>query len=189
MIHLVKYKKFKESFDVSPTDQPDVKMAKEKMNTIQDQFKEYTQKKPLIDKVYVKTEKKKTNEVIESELENILGKTDVQSGEDRNPFLVENLTIARLHKEVDDLQTAKAEDKVKLDDFQKELSLSTEPSTKLSVNTKIQDINNRMGENSAKITKIMTDINTKQKEHVTKMEKIKTDMNEYIKKISDSDQK
>jgi hypothetical protein len=46
-----------------------------------------------------------------------------------------------------------------------------------------------MGENSAKITKIMTDINTKQKEHVTKMEKIKTDMNEYIKKISDSDQK
>jgi len=189
MIHLVKYKKFKESFDVSPTDQPDVKMAKEKMNTVEEQFKEYNQKKPLIDQVYVKTDKKKTNLEIESELKKILGETDVQSDEDRNPFLVEYLTIARLHKEVDDLQNGKAEDKVKLDDFQKELNLSTEPSTKLAVNTKIQDIKNRMGQNSAKITKVMNDISTKQKEHVTKMEKIKTDMNEYIKKISDSDQK
>ena len=191
MKYLKKYTIFLEEdeFEVKDTDQADVKMAKEKMNTIQEQFKEYTQKKPLIDQVYIKTDKKKTKEEIESELKKILGDTDIQSEEDRNPFLVEYLTIARLHKEVDDLQTAKAEDKVKLDDFQKELSLSTEPSTKLAVNSKIQDINNRMGQNSAKITKIMTDINTKQKEHVTKMEKIKTDMNEYIKKISDSDQK
>jgi hypothetical protein len=59
----------------------------------------------------------------------------------------------------------------------------------LLVNTKIQDINNRIGEKSTKITQIMSDINTKQKEHVTKMEKIKMDMEGYIKKISDSDQK
>ncbi len=191
MRYLKKYTIFLEEdeFEVKDTDQADVKMAKEKMNTIQEQFKEYTQKKPLIDQVYIKTDKKKTKEEIESELKKILGETDIQSEEDRNPFLVEYSTISRLKKDVDDLQTGKAEDKVRLDDFQQELNLSTEASTKLLVNSKIQDIKNRLGEKSAKITQIMNDINIKQKEHVTKMEKIKADMTEYIKKISDSDQK
>ena len=191
MKYLKKYVIFLEEdeFEVKDTDQADVKMAKEKMNTIQNQLSEYNQKKSLIDQVYAKTDKKKTSQDIELELKKILGETDIQSEEDRNPFLVEYSTIARLKKDVDDLQTAKAEDKIKLDDFQQELNLSTETSTKLLVNSKIQDIKNRLGEKSAKITKIMNDINTKQKEHVVKMEKIKTDITEYIKKISDSDQK
>jgi hypothetical protein len=191
MKYLKKYTIFLEEdeFEVKDTDQADVKMAKEKMNTIKEQFNEYNEKKSLIDQVYIKTDKKKTNEEIESELKQILGDTDIQSEEDRNPFLVEYSTIARLKKDVDDLQTGKAEDKVKLDDFREELNLSSEASTKLLVNTKIQDINNRIGEKSTKITQIMSDINTKQKEHVTKMEKIKMDMEGYIKKISDSDQK
>lgn len=191
MKYLKKYTIFLEEdeFEVKDTDQADVKMAKEKMNTIKEQFNEYNQKKPLIDQVYIKTGKKKTNEEIEVELKKILGETDIQSEEDRNPFLVEYSTIARLKKDVDDLQTGKAEDKVKLDDFREELNLSSEASTKLLVNTKIQDINIRIGEKSTKITQIMSDINTKQKEHVTKMEKIKMDMEGYIKKISDSDQK
>ena len=191
MKYLKKYVIFLEEdeFEVKDTDQADVKMAKEKMNTIQNQISEYNQKKPLIDQVYVKTDKKKTKEEIESGLKQILGETDIQSEEDRNPFLVEYSTIARLKKDVDDLQTGKAEDKVRLDDFQQELNLSTEASTKLLVNSKIQDIKNRLGEKSAKITQIMNDINIKQKEHVAKMEKIKVDITEYIKKISDSDQK
>jgi hypothetical protein len=191
MKYLKKYVIFLEEdeFEVKDTDQADVKMAKEKMNTIQNQLSEYNQKKYLIDQVYVKTDKKKTKEEIESELKQILGETDIQSEEDRNPFLVEYSTIARLKKDVDDLQTGKAEDKVRLDDFQEELNLSTEASTKLLVNSKIQDIKNRLGEKSAKITQIMNDINIKQKEHVVKMEKIKVDITEYIKKISDSDQK
>jgi hypothetical protein len=191
MKYLKKYTIFLEEdeFEVKDTDQADVKMAKEKMNTIKEQFNEYNEKKSLIDQVYIKTDKKKTNEEIESELKQILGDTDIQSEEDRNPFLVEYSTIARLKKDVDDLQTAKAEDKVRLDDFREELNLSSESSTKLLVNTKIQDINNRIGEKSTKITQIMSDINTKQKEHVAKMEKIKMDMEGYIKKISDSDQK
>lgn len=191
MKYLKKYTIFLEEdeFEVKDTDQADVKMAKEKMNTIKEQFNEYNEKKSLIDQVYIKTDKKKTNEEIESELKQILGDTDIQSEEDRNPFLVEYSTIARLKKDVDDLQTAKAEDKVRLDDFREELNLSSESSTKLLVNTKIQDINIRIGEKSTKITQIMSDINTKQKEHVAKMEKIKMDMEGYIKKISDSDQK
>lgn len=191
MKYLKKYTIFLEEdeFEVKDTDQADVKMAKEKMNTIKEQFNEYNEKKSLIDQVYIKTDKKKTNEEIESELKQILGDTDIQSEEDRNPFLVEYSTIARLKKDVDDLQTGKAEDKVRLDDFREELNLSSEASTKLLVNTKIQDINNRIGEKSTKITQIMSDINTKQKEHVAKMEKIKMDMEGYIKKISDSDQK
>jgi hypothetical protein len=191
MKYLKKYTIFLEEdeFEVKDTDQADVKMAKEKMNTIKEQFNEYNEKKSLIDQVYIKTDKKKTNEEIESELKQILGDTDIQSEEDRNPFLVEYSTIARLKKDVDDLQTGKAEDKVKLDDFREELNLSSEASTKLLVNTKIQDINIRIGEKSTKITQIMSDINTKQKEHVAKMEKIKMDMEGYIKKISDSDQK
>ena len=70
MKYLKKYTIFLEEdeFEVKDTDQADVKMAKEKMNTIKEQFNEYNQKKPLIDQVYIKTGKKKTNEEIEVEL-------------------------------------------------------------------------------------------------------------------------
>jgi hypothetical protein len=66
MKYLKKYTIFLEEdeFEVKDTDQADVKMAKEKMNTIKEQFNEYNEKKSLIDQVYIKTDKKKTNEEI-----------------------------------------------------------------------------------------------------------------------------
>ena len=61
----MKYLKKFEAFDVLNTDTPDVKMAKQKMETITKQLAEYKTKKPLIDVVYTKT---KDPSLIESEL-------------------------------------------------------------------------------------------------------------------------
>jgi hypothetical protein len=71
-------------------------MAKEKMDTIEKQFVEYKTKKITIDQIYLNT---KDDSEIEEELQKILGKTDIQNGPDRNPFLIEYSYLAKL-KEV-----------------------------------------------------------------------------------------
>ena len=55
MRHLKPYKIFLEEaeFDVNITDEPDIKMAKEKLTTLKNQLTEYKTKKPLIDNAYL----------------------------------------------------------------------------------------------------------------------------------------
>jgi hypothetical protein len=44
-----------DEFDIQTTDTPDIKMAKEKMDTIEKQFVEYKTKKITIDQIYLNT--------------------------------------------------------------------------------------------------------------------------------------
>ena len=52
MNRLKSYTQFKESMVISSTDQPDEKLAKEKVNTTEEQLKEYKEKKPKIEQLY-----------------------------------------------------------------------------------------------------------------------------------------
>ena len=185
MKYLKKYSIFLEDkFEIEDTDSPDVKMSKEKMNTIKDQMTTYKTKKLLIDKLY------STEGVdIEKGLEDILGPTDIQNGPDRNPFLVEYAHIAKLDSDVNKLHKDNVNDKIKLDDFQEELGLSKDNSTKDSVSSKINDIKNRMSERSSKIDEIKKDLLDSEKAHKEKMIKLEVDMNDYIQNISTSDEK
>ena len=56
MRHLKPYRIFLEEaeFDVNITDEPDIKMAKEKLTTLKSQLSEYKNKKALIDSAYLK---------------------------------------------------------------------------------------------------------------------------------------
>ena len=83
MRHLKPYRIFLEEaeFDVNITDEPDIKMAKEKLTTLKSQLSEYKNKKALIDSAYLKI---KIDADLQKEIESIIGKTDA----DRNPFLV-----------------------------------------------------------------------------------------------------
>ena len=182
----MKYIKKFEAFDVLTTDTPDVKMAKQKMETITKQLAEYKTKKPLIDAVYTKT---KDPSLIESELTKILGSTDVQNGPDRNPFLVDYTYLAKLKRDMDKMREDNVNDKVKLDDFQVELRLTTDPNTKQILSTKIAEITKRMLDKVTNINKTQNDFNIKDKEHKDKMLKIESDMKEYITKISNVNQK
>ena len=52
MKYVFNYQKFIEKLEIIDTDEPDVKMSKEKMNALEDQFTEFNQKKAQIDAVY-----------------------------------------------------------------------------------------------------------------------------------------
>ena len=96
MRHLKPYRIFLEEaeFDVNITDEPDIKMAKEKLTTLKSQLSEYKNKKSLIDSAYLTI---KIDADLQKEIESIIGKTDALPGQDRNPFLVEYLHLSLIH--------------------------------------------------------------------------------------------
>jgi hypothetical protein len=184
--YLKKYKLFLEAdeFEIGDSDTPDVVMSKEKMNTTMSQMKEYKVKKSQIDALYAKE-----GADIEKELESILGKTDVQNGVDRNPFLVEYAHLSKLQKDINKLQDDNSNDKIKIDDLQQSLSLSEDDATKKAVEFKISDIKNRMSERYSKINEIQQDLVKKEKDHKEKMVKMEKDMRDSVKNLSSQEQK
>jgi hypothetical protein len=187
MKYLKKYKIFLEDFEIKDTDSPDLKMAKEKMNTIKSHMADYKTKKALIDKLYSNMELKDSD--IEAELKNILGDEDAQNGPDRNPFLVEYAHLSKLEREINQLQDDNSNDKIKVDDLQQSLQLTENEDTKKAVEFKISDVKNRMSERSAKISEIQKDLSEKERNHKDKMSKMEAEMKEHIEKISSPDEK
>jgi DNA-directed RNA polymerase subunit L len=183
MRNLKSYKIFLEEseFDVNITDEPDVKMAKEKLTTLKNQLAEYKTKKPLIDTAYLTI---KIDSDLQKKIESIVGKIDALPGQDRNPFLVEYLHIAKLTRKVNNIQKDITNDKLKKDDFNEELKLSKDSSTKQAVTVKITDINNRISTNTSSISSITKEISDAQSSLNKKMTDLEKDIIDNIKKIS-----
>jgi hypothetical protein len=182
MKHLKRYKLFLEEVD----DSIESKMAKEKMDTYNKYISEYSPKSKLIDDIYKNS---KSTEEIAKKLEDLLGKTDVSSKEDRNPFLVEYCQVSKLKKQIEDAQRDNSIDKIKLDDFQQDISATKDADLKTSLNTQITDIRNRMGVRSGKITDYQKEITDSEKNLKDKMMKISKEMSDSIKKLSSEGQK
>ena len=189
MRYLKKYNFFLEAvgtsgvFDIKNDDAPDVKMAKQGMDTKSEQIKEYNTKKSQIDALY-NPDTDNDNATINTELEALLGKDDVQRGVDRNPFLIEYANLARIKKQIKDYQRDNVSDKIKLDDFQRELKETNEEKTTTAIKRKIAEITIRMTDRINSINKIQSDLLKSQKEHTDKMSKIEKEMKDYITKIS-----
>lgn len=188
MRYLKKFKLFNEEvdFDVNITDEPDLKMSKEKLATLKKNISDYKTKKPLLDKAYLTT---LTDVDLQTAVEGIVGKVDALPEKDRNPFLVEYLHVANLKRKVDKFQKDITKDKISKDDFQEELSLATETSTKDAVNKKLTDINTRISTKTTTISSLIKDISDAQKALDTKMSNVEKEMLDYIKNISSETQK
>ena len=182
MKHLKRYKLFTEEadFDVNITDEPDLKMAKEKLATLKTNLSDYKTKKPIIDTAYLTI---KIDADLQKKTEEIMGKTDIQSGKDRNPFLVEYLHVSNLKRKINNLQNELVKDKLSKDDFTEELGLSTESSVKASVTSKITDITNRISTKTTNIASLNKEVTDSEKELQTKMFNVEKEMQDYIKKI------
>ena len=88
MKYVFNYQKFLEKFEISDSDEPDVKMAKEKMNSLQEQFTEFNQKKASIDAIY--KDEKLTPDQVEEKLKQLIG-LDFGSGYCSDPLTCECL--------------------------------------------------------------------------------------------------
>ena len=184
MKYIKKFKVFEEiDLGVNITDPPELKMSKEKFETFDKYLKDYNAKKALIDKAYLTS---KTDADLQKSIELIIGKTDITNKEDRNPFLVEYLNVASLKRKIDNLQKGIVTDKITKDDFKQQLGLSSQQTTKDSINIKLKDIENRISTKTANIASLSKDVNNAQKILLDKMSKIEKEMKEYIKNISSS---
>jgi len=187
MKYLKNYQNFSEKFDISDSDEPDVKMSKEKMNKMQDYITEFSQKKAQIEQIFKDT--KKDSKTIEKELENLLGKQDVSAGADRNPFLVDFVEISKMKKEVEDLQNKRAEDKIKIDDFNQQIALSTSDDVKKNLKFTITDVQNRLADKSKRISEIEKELVDKKKKLDDRIISQKKEIDEFIQKINTQESK
>jgi hypothetical protein len=129
MNYLKKYISFLEDFDIKEDDKEDVKRSKEGLKELQEQISEFNSKKASIDKLY-----KSKDKDIGDELDKILGK------EMRNPFLVSYSNIARIKKEIEELQKKSDEKAIELSNFKDRLSIATDDGSKLALSAKIKEV-------------------------------------------------
>ena len=174
MKYLKNYKLFLEAdlIPIQETDPVDIKMNKQSIETLSKQLTEYKTKRPQIDNLYKNI---KDSVQLERELVKILGDQSIQNGADRNPFLVEYSTLARLQS---DLVKMEQENK----NYQEELRLSTDITVKQAINVKIQEL-------LQKVTKTKTDFSLMEKKHKDNLLKIEKDMKENMAKISNVNKK
>lgn len=181
MRYLKRYALFTEDvFAIKATDQPNVSMSKEQLNSLVKYLKDFKAKKPLIDKIYL--DSKDDNE-LKTKIEKLLG-PQVSNKLDRNPFMTEYLTVSDMKRRLDRTRKDIVDDKLKLDDFGEELKNSTDSDQKASVNIKISDISKRMGLANTSISKLSSDINKAENSLKVKMTKMETDMKKRINNIS-----
>jgi hypothetical protein len=181
MKYLKKYISFNEEseFDINKSDNPDLGMPKEKLNSLMSQIKEFKEKKGIIDQVYLKI---KDDKELSDKIKEILGK-EVSPKMDRNPFLVEYLNVSDLKRRLEKVKKDIVDDKLKLDDFNEELKFTSDSNQKSSIQQKISDINKRISLSNTSISKINSDIINAEKSLNSKMSSQEKNMKEYIKNI------
>jgi hypothetical protein len=174
MKYLNKYVDFKESFDISSTDAPDEKLAKEEINSTEENLKEYKEKKSMIEQIF--SSGKDASE-IDTELKKLIPETD-----NSNSFLTDFIKICTVQKEIEDGKSSSEEDnnKIKLFSTQKKLSAGDKVST---IGSKISQIADRI-KNFAKIlTQKSQELTNLMSEHKEKISQVEQELNQSTKEI------
>ena len=173
MRHLKKYKSFFEDIEIDSDDLPDEKFDKSNINDQSDYLKEYKDLKPKIDAIYSTSKP----ENIEKDLEKIITK------DNNNPYLSSYLKTGRLKREVDDIKKKQIEDKIKLDDFKRDLTLLAPNVDKTSINNKIIEINIRLSDYTKKIDEKTKELQKIIIEDKKKMSEIESELKKDIADI------
>ena len=186
MKYLKKWSLYLEDFEVKDSDPSDIKMAKQKLNTLRLQIDEFNKKYRDIDTAY------KTNDDVKiATMEKTLfGATDVKTGADRNEFLVKYLNIAKKKREIDKNTNKIASDNIDLVRSKEIMSVTTDSEIKNrytkdvipSIQTKINNSKNKIKNNESDINLQITQI---QKEMSDREKKLM----EFIKKIETQEKK
>lgn len=173
MKYLKRYHLFTENddFEISNTDEPDVKLSKEKLSELKSKLSEYNSKKSSIDNLY------KSDNVDPSDLEKIVGKD-----ENRNSFLVSYANISSMSKKVNDLKEKENKKAVELSNFKDRLSDASDDS-KPVISNKISEIESKISEIKSEISEIEKKVPELEKEHQERISKIEDDMKSWIEKI------
>ena len=177
MKHLKSYGLFLEASNIID---PDITMAEDKLVATQKQLSDYKVKKPLIDKAYLTAA---TDADLKTKIESLIGKTDSQPKEDRNPFLVEYLHVASLKRKIDKAQKDITGDKLKKSEFEAESKIDS-GSNKEELAKKVSGLDTNIKTNTQLIASLSKQVQDSEKQLIDKMKKIEKDLGDYVKKIS-----
>lgn len=179
MKYLKKWSLYLEDFEVNGTDTSDIKMAKEKLNTLRLQIDEFNKKYRDIDTAYKTNDDKKITDMEK----NLFGNTDVRTGVDRNEFLVKYLNIAKKNREIIKNTDKIASDNLDLIKSKDIMSVTTDKEIKDRYNKQIPLIQKKITDSKNKIKINQTDINTQIVQIQNEMKEREKELMDYIKKI------
>lgn len=185
MRYLKDWNLFIEKIEIKDTDTPDIKKAKEKLNTLEDQIKEFNLKCKDIDTAYSTNDDKKISDMEKK----IFGDKDIRNGPDRNEFLVKYLNIAKKKREIDRGVNTIATDDLRLQKSQDILNIATDKGIKDQYNKEIPKIKQKIQNTKNNIEKKKVDASNSFKDIQKEMDDRRKEMIEYITKIEMEDNK
>lgn len=177
MKYLKSLKLFLEEFEISDTDYPDVTAKKKDLNVLLSHISDYNGGVSKIDDILLNKSQGKSPADVTKMLDVI-----IEKGGNRNTFLSQYTSAARMKKKIESLQSQILNDKIRLDDFKSSLP-DVSNDDKASLNLKILDINNRIREKDMKINELKKEISEKEKELKQKMSDKRKELEEKIKNI------
>ena len=177
MKYLKSLKLFLEEFEISDTDYPDVAAKKKDLNLLLSHINDYNGGVSAIDNILLNKSQGKSPADVTKMLDVI-----IEKGGNRNTFLSQYTSAARMKKKIESLQSQILNDKIRLDDFKSSLP-DVSNDDKASLNLKILDINNRIREKDMKINELKKEISEKEKELKQKMSDKRKELEEKIKNI------
>lgn len=174
MKYLKKYKAYFENdeatLDRKDSDEPDVELAKDKLEELKLHLKEYNSKKSNVENIY--SDSTKSSEDIESEIDSLLG------SDNDNYFLKQLLSIERKKWQITKLEDDIIKDDMKIDEYN-----NTESEDVDSIKQKIAEIEQRKNEKVDKINELESDIGDLEEKHKETIDKKKEELEEWILKI------
>lgn len=175
-----------ENLETNDSDTPDIKKAKEKLNTLRMQIDEFNSKYKDIDTAYKTNDDKKISDMEKK----LFGPTDIRNGADRNEFLVKYLNIAKKSRQVDKDVNQIATDDLTLKKSQDILNITTDNNIKAQYNNEIPKLKQKIQNTKAGIEKKKVDMVKQFNDIQNEMAEREKEMIEYINKIEkDSDKK
>ena len=178
MRYLKKFKKF-ESTEVSVTDEPDIKLAKEETNDLEKSLKDFPVIKSELDKAFTEIKSDKDNELLNKRIE------DIKKKFPNNPFIEEYTRMMNLQIRIKYTQ----DELLKYNDnlYQSEEDLKqivTDKGDATSKKKTIDDIKSKQKIKTQEIEQLKKDLLTAEKDHKNKMYEIEKKMKDSSKKIS-----
>lgn len=171
----MKIKNYKSFLESDEFKSPDIEAANNQLSSLKNQLNDFKSKKSNIDNIYSRS---KTDDELKKNI------SPVMDEKNPNPFITEYLHICELKRKIENSQKSISEDKIKKDDFNEQLRLSTDIDNRQNINNKIKEIDNRISLNTNSINTLNKEINDSQSNLNKKMTDLEKNMMDNIKKIS-----
>lgn len=176
MKYLIHYNRFNEGMDPIEFKKMELE-KKEKIAENKAKIDEYTKKSPILKGLYTDRDSdgnfKTKDDILDTKVSEVIGKSDPKSGKYSNDLLQDLKTILSYERRVIRIEKSMADDTITKDNVKQQISSAPDDSTKKGLTTKLTDIDKRINLNKGDVSKLLIDLNKSKKELDLKVAKLK----------------